>query len=98
MSILDEIYRAGYLYQKVGIVLLGLTIQHQRQLSLFEPKAEDRDKQKLLMKVVDTANRKYGHGTLGLALPGTGAKPWHMAQQRKSRRYTTCWYELPVVS
>lgn len=98
LSILDEIYRAGYLYQKVGIVLLGLTIQHQRQLSLFEPKAEDRDKQKLLMHVIDTANKKYGYGTLGLALPGTSSKPWHMAQQRKSRRYTTCWEELPVVS
>jgi len=47
--------------------------------------------------MLDKANDKYGHRILTLASSGVGRKPWHMRQERKSPRYTTCWAELPLV-
>ena len=49
------------------------------------------------MQALDKVNGiYYGRGTLVLASAGLGAKPWHMRQERRSRRFTTRWAELPV--
>ena len=49
------------------------------------------------MTMLDKANDKDGNRILTLASSGVGRKPWHMRQERKSSRYTTCWAELPLV-
>lgn len=96
LCILDQIYRPGYQYQKIGVVLLGLVTQAQHQLSFFQP-VELGKKRRSLMAVVDAVNTKYGRGTLSLALGKSRPKVWSMRQRKKSKRYTTNWDELPVV-
>ena len=97
LRILRRIYREGFRYQKVGVMFLELVPENNRQLSFMEPSGEERRKQQALMTLLDKANDKYGHRILTLASSGVGRKPWHMRQERKSPRYTTCWAELPLV-
>jgi len=97
LRILRRIYREGFRYQKVGVMFLELVPENNRQLSFLEPSGEERRKQQALMNVLDNANDRYGRKILTLASSGVGHKPWHMRQERKSPRYTTCWAELPLV-
>jgi len=96
LSILHGIYREGYKYQKVGVMLLELVPEGNRQLSFMEPSGQDKEKQKKLMDVLDKVNRSYGRGVLKLAASGVGPKPWHMRQELRSPSYTTCWSEIPL--
>jgi len=97
LHILRSIYREGFRYQKVGVMLLELVSEGNRQISFMEPSMTDKEKQKTLMNVLDKVNSAYGRGTLKLAASGLGTKPWHMRQELRSPRYTTCWREIPVV-
>ena len=97
LRILRGIYRPGYAYQKTGVMLLDLGAEGCRQLTLFDAPAVRERPRKALMAAMDNVNATYGRGTLILASAGLGAKPWHMKQERRSRRYTTRWAELPVV-
>lgn len=97
LCILRGIYREGFRYQKVGVMLLELVSEGNRQISFMEPSMTDKEKQKTLMNVLDKVNSAYGRGTLKLAASGLGTKPWHMRQELRSPRYTTCWREIPVV-
>ncbi|NCC04400.1 MAG: DUF4113 domain-containing protein [Proteobacteria bacterium] len=76
---------------------LGLVPENERQFSFMEPSGEERRKQQSIMTLLDKANGKCGHRILTLATSGVGRKPWHMRQERKSPRYTTCWAELRLM-
>ena len=95
LRILRGIYRPGYAYQKTGVMLLDLVPEGARQLTFWDLATEQRPR-KALMQALDKVNGTYGRGTLVLASAGLGAKPWHMRQERRSRRYTTRWAELPM--
>ena len=98
LRILRRINREGFRYQKVGVMFLELVPDNNRQLSFqLEPSGEERRKQQALMNMLDKANDKYGQRILTPASSGVGHKPWHMRQERKSPRYTTCGAELPMV-
>jgi DNA polymerase V len=97
LGILRAIHRSGFKYQKVGVMLLELVPEGQRQLTFMEPTHGQKREQKALMAVLDTVNVVYGRGTLFLGASGIEPKPWHMRQERRSPRYTTRWDELPVV-
>lgn len=94
---LDEAFRDGFAYQKAGVVLLGLTPATTRQRSLLDLPPEERQRQRALMAVVDTVNRRHGRGALRLAISSAPDRPWHMRQHRRSPRYTTSWDELPRI-
>lgn len=87
---LERIYRPGYRYKKVGVMLLGLCPAEKATPSLFDmtPKHS-----KALMAAVDAINRINGRGTIRLASEGI-VQPWKMRRERMSRRYTTRWDEL----
>ena len=74
------------------------TMQRSEQLQRENDRQDKQwareDKQR---DMLDKANDKYGHRVLTMASSGVGRKPWHMRQERKSPRYTTCWAELPLV-
>ncbi|NCC83715.1 MAG: DUF4113 domain-containing protein [Clostridia bacterium] len=97
LGILRAIHRDGFKYQKVGVMLLELVPEGRRQLSFMEPTHGQKCDQKTLMSVLDTINTAYGRDTMFLGSSGSGPKPWHMRQERRSPRYTTRWDELPVV-
>jgi len=90
---LGKIYRAGFAYQKAGVMLAGLTPAGVRQQNLFPPLPKNNG---AVMEALDRINSRWGRNTVQYASSGL-AKPWCMSQERKSPAYTTRWNELPVV-
>lgn len=91
---LNQIYRPGYTYKKVGIILMNLSPQHHCQLDLFSQ--HDSTKDQSLMHVIDQINRTQGQGTIKFAACGIN-QHWQMRADRKSPNYTTRWDELILV-
>ena len=93
---LRKIFRAGFHYKKVGVMLTLLSNKTARQGTLFDEPAA-REKSARLMAVMDAVNQEFGRDTLHSAAEGV-AKRWAMRAGMRSPRYTTQWDELPVVS
>jgi len=88
---IKRIYRQGFRYKKCGLMMIGLTSQHEPQFDMFE--TQDREKQHSLMAALDTINNRWGSETLFYA--GSGVKkPWAMKRELKSNHYTTDWNDL----
>lgn len=90
---LGRIYKAGYRYQKAGVMLSELVPQQSLQTDLFGS-ATAAGKSAKLMSVLDQINRSMGKRTLRLAAEGF-RQPWKMKQGNKSPGYTTSWHDLP---
>ena len=100
-KLLKRIYRSGYRYKKVGVMLGGLVGAGAYQLVLAfdgvreEPRVD-------IDKIVDGINRRLGdrknpvitRGSMGNRKLGGG---WRMRSGQKSPSYTTSWRELAVV-
>jgi len=96
-TILKDLFRSGFRYQKVGVLLLELVPENGRQLTFNDFLDDSNSKQnKPLMKALDAINQRHGRGTLHFASSGTGKKRWHMNQNKLSKRFTTTWSELPI--
>ena len=93
---LRRIFRTGFHYKKVGVMLTLLSSKTARQGTLFDEPAA-RGKSAKLMAVMDAINQEFGRDTLHSAAEGV-AKRWAMRAEMRSPRYTTQWDELPVVS
>lgn len=94
MSVLHEIYKPGYAYQKAGVVLMDLAPAQSQQLQLFAS-VEKVSKSQRLMQVMDAANAAMGHKTLYLAAEGhnEGCK---VKSEHRTPAYTTSWDSLPI--
>lgn len=91
---LQRIYRAGFAYQKAGIVLTELIPAAQRPRTLFDdPVAQARSH--ALMRTLDSINAKMGSHSLRLLGEGWD-KGWRMRRERMSQAYTTDWEEIAV--
>ena len=91
---LKEMFRAGYVYQKVGVVLTDLLPENISQANLFTRPRRNRGG---LLEALDRINNRWGNDTLQYASAGL-AKPWRHKQTMKSPSYTTNWGQLPVVN
>jgi len=96
-ELLKRLFRPGFRYKKVGVMLFGIERNGTEQLCLFGPGPEAGARRDALMNVLDEVNAKWGRETLRPAATGL-ARPWRMRQGRRSPRYTTVWTELPEVS
>lgn len=85
-TILESIYRQGYQYKKIGVILTGLQPVKDIQPTFDNPDVRPDP----LMKVLDSLHRQGHH--IHFANRGTQT-PWH--QDHVSRHYTTCWEDLP---
>jgi len=94
LSGLRQIYRAGYAYQKAGILLSGIIAAHDRPRTLFDDAAAQ-EKSHALMATLDRINRRMGSGTVKLLGEGI-QKSWGMRRGNVSKRYTTELDELAV--
>ena len=96
---LSAAWREGYEYKKAGVIMNGLTPAESActTLTLFEDEetATD-DRQKRLMKAMDSINGHYGSGTVRLAAENADA--WKPNQTKLSPHYTTAWSDLITVS
>jgi DNA polymerase V len=90
---LHKLFHTGLRYKKVGIILDGLVDEKSFQLDLFEENKVQREKQQMLMKLLDQTNRHFGKQVLRIAAEGI-AQPWKMKQLNRSLRFTTRWDEL----
>jgi DNA polymerase V len=92
-AVLERIFREGFRYKKVGVMLSGIESEASAQLSLL-PSPGERGKR--LMDTLDRVNAKWGRETLFVASVGT-ERAWSMKQNYRSPRYTTVWGEIPAV-
>ncbi|WP_276605685.1 DUF4113 domain-containing protein [Onishia niordana] len=92
---LQAIFLAGYRYHKAGVMLLDLSADAHRQLSLDEtPQSEaERWRSQRLMATVDRLNRELGRDSVTLGLPRQG-NAWALRCERRTPRYTTRWSDL----
>ncbi|MFA7381827.1 MAG: Y-family DNA polymerase [Desulfurivibrionaceae bacterium] len=90
---LRQLYRPGFSYQKVGVVLVDLVASSHEQQHLFRVPHKEQGE---LMAALDKINRRWGRDTLQSGSAGL-ERPWKNKQTRKSPSYTTSWHELPVV-
>lgn len=93
--ILKNLYREGYRYKKVGVMLSNFVHESQVPGDLFDPSYLD-DRRKEIMECIDQINRKWGSNTISYASSGVN-KEWQMRRKLLSPRYTTNWREIPKV-
>jgi DNA polymerase V len=95
---LRMIFKKGYIYKKVGLILSGLIPESEQQLSVIGHQSDKRGENIRLMKAVDMLNDTYGHGTIRLALEGMNSKRDHYQPSHlRSLRFTTRWDEIKQV-
>jgi DNA polymerase V len=92
---LRKIFRQGFQYKKVGIMLSGLSDKGSVQQDLFNPQPVSR-KNDQLMQVMDRINDRYGKGKLRSGTEGF-SKQWVMRSEKKSAAFTTRWEELITI-
>ncbi|MCK5050877.1 MAG: Y-family DNA polymerase [Candidatus Cloacimonetes bacterium] len=93
--ILKKIYRPGYKYKKVGVMLADIMHQSKAPLDFFQPTYLD-DHRKIIMDCMDSINEKMGLHKLTYASAGI-KKPWQMKREQLTPSYTTSWKHIPVV-
>jgi DNA polymerase V len=98
LAALERIYRRDYRFRKVGVMLTGLHSGCRCRADLFTESASGDDRKERFMKALDTINARWGRGTAAFAVPSREQRGWRMRREFLSRRYTTCWQELPLVS
>jgi len=89
----ERMFRAGYKYNKAGIMLDRFTPQRQRQGNLFDD--TDRPASARLMEAIDAINGKFGDRAVHAAATGI-KREWKTKFERRTPRYTTMWDELPL--
>lgn len=91
---LKALFRNGYKYQKVGVILCDFCNAANMQCDLFID--QDLQHNDNLMAIIDNINRKHGKDTIQFAASGL-EKSWRMQANNKSRDFTSCWRDLPIV-
>jgi DNA polymerase V len=69
-SLLSQIFRAGYLYKRAGIILSDITTDEGVQLDLFNDTDGQPEKHKRLMQATDDINRRFGMDKVRMAAQG----------------------------
>ena len=83
---LDRIYKEGYNFKKVGVMMMNLIPESQVQGGLFDTANRERDNK--LMKTLDSCNKAFGKDLVRFARQGYNRK-WRLKQERLSPCYTT---------
>jgi len=94
--VLEQAFKSGFEYHKVGILLHDLVSVKNIPTSLFEMQVESHTSPEL-MKLVQNINTKFGRYTLTSA-SSSGSLDWKARSKFRSPAFTTCWNELPVVN
>lgn len=89
---LKRIFLPNYQYKRAGVMAVNIIDENCVQGSIFDDR--EREKEKKIMKTMDTINHKYGKNTIKLAVQGTGDKI-KIKQLKLSPRYTTRISDFP---
>lgn len=88
---LHQIYKPGFLYKKVGVILQGLQPEKSETIRLYNQPSYEKDKR--LMQALDKISNKFGKDTIRFGIQ-RNKQCWQMKAEMKSRRYTTCLKEV----
>ncbi len=91
---LKKLYKKGYKYKKAGAIVSDVIPDDGRQTTLWENL--DREKNKKLLKTIDSINKKAGMEKIKFAVQGD-EKTWQMRQENLSPQYTTRWEDILIV-
>ncbi len=93
---LKKIFRDGYYYQKVGVLLMDFVQTNNMMVSLFDP--PNRLNQIKATELMDKINKKYGREAIYFAAAGMKEhRRWQMKRELLSNHFTTNWKHLPEV-
>lgn len=92
---LNRIWRNGYKFKKIGVMLLELVPADEVQLGLFDK--EDRKREDQLMKVLDAINKKCGRELVTCGRQ-SGMRRWKLRQEKLSPCYTTRLSDILTVN
>ena len=90
---LKDIFKRGYKYLKVGVMLSGLSNLENKN-NLFSSSKDE--KIKSLMRSIDSTNCRYGRSALSLASGGVNKK-WNMRRKHSSKIDTVDFRCLPTI-
>lgn len=91
---LQQLFRTGYRYQKVGVILCDFARADSMQLDIFAHTNIERSES--VMSLIDQINHKLGRATVQFAAAGL-EKSWRMQSGSKSKNYIGNWLQLPIV-
>jgi DNA polymerase V len=92
---LDQLFKPGLVYKKVGIILSDFVPGSFVQLSTYVSSC-NREKERNLMLAMDKINKKLGRNKVTIAAAGL-KQDWKMKQAKKSACFTTSWNELLTI-
>ncbi len=91
---LKRIYKEGYFYKKVGIILQGLQPEKSETVRLYNE--SDYEKDKNLMMALDKISKKFGRNTVRFGIK-KDSQAWQMKAEMKSQKYTTSLKEILIL-
>jgi DNA polymerase V len=96
LDCLQQIFKPGYIYKKIGVVLSDLHPEQSIQLSTISQLPEQTlEKQTSVMKTIDTINAKFDKK---VSFAATHNKhEWAAKAQRRSAHFTTDWHEILTI-
>ena len=87
------IFKDGYKFKKIGVIVMGITPSNSKQINMFE---KENEKHQILMKTIDNLNQSIGRNKIKLASQDLG-RTWKMRQEKLSPCYTTDINDIIVV-
>ncbi|GLS92403.1 DNA polymerase V subunit UmuC [Psychromonas marina] len=89
---INQLFKPGVAYYKVGVGLLNLSSEKNQQWDLFVPPQENTP----LMSVLDQINQRYGSDCAFFAAQGIN-QVWGMRRELLTPQYTTNWQHIPPI-
>lgn len=86
-----QIYKQGYFYKRVGVILQGLQPEPSETIRLYNEPAYKKDKR--LMEAIDKISTRFGRETIRFGMQ-RNKSCWQMKAEMKSKKYTTCLNEV----
>ena len=92
---LEQIFKSGFEYHKVGVLLHDFISVKNIPATLFETESSIQASQEL-MGAVKKINQRFGRYTVASASV-SGSSDWKARSKSRSPAFTTCWNELPLI-
>ena len=80
----------------MGVILCGLMPNDGFQQDLFSLSPKEQKKREIIMKIVDSANQKYGRKVLKLGAEGVGESQV-TCREKELKHFTTRWNDLLTI-
>jgi DNA polymerase V len=90
-TLLERVYKPGFVYHKVGVFLTDIVSDTERQQNILI--GIDNERRVRLMRAVDRINRRYGSYTVR-PFAVSREKGWEMRREHLSPHYTTRFDEV----